>query len=108
MANSAKTLTQAKYNEQPGVLGHLRSIQTKVNFGADYAAAVLPRITARELGLAEIAVVIANGAASTGASVDPQIAADRSYVELKLWNGTTAIGTTDQNATTANLTILGH
>lgn len=111
MANSAHTAVDHVYLNQPGNVGKLRSKRTTITFGADYAAAVLPLITAAELGLKDVAAVIPEGGCSgtaVGATVVAAFAADRSNFTLALFNGTTAIGTVDESATTVNLLVLGH
>lgn len=111
MANSAKTLTEAPDRAQIGNIGRLRSRRTTVTFGADYAAAVLPLITANEVGLSEVLAVIPEGAASGTAAGDSVVAAittGGASFTLKLFNGATAIGTVDESATTIPLLILGY
>lgn len=114
MANSAKTVTLEKYNKQPGVLGRMRVVRAKVAFGADYAAAVLPLITAASLGLSEIDAVIVEGAAAgtaAGASVLPALTTAGGpsvSFTLALFNGTSAIGTVDESGTTCQILVLGY
>lgn len=111
MANSAHTYTEAADRAQIGNIGRLRSRRGTVTFGADYAAAVLPLITANEVGLSEVLAVIPEGVAAgtaAGASVLPAITALGPSFTLKLFNGTTAIGTVDEALTTIPLLILGY
>lgn len=117
MANSAKTVTLEKYNRQPGTWGRLRAVRAQVTFGADYAAAVLPLLTATQFGLGEVdAVIVEGGAVGTAAGasvvVAPVSPTAATYpctsFTLKLFNGTTAIGTVDESATTVQITVLGY
>lgn len=110
MANSAHTTALKTYREQPGTVGRLRAVRATITFGSDYAAAVLPLITAKELGLFEVFAVVPEGAAAgtaAGASVVVAPATDKSNFTLKLFNGTTAIGTVDESGTTQDILVLG-
>lgn len=114
MANSAKTIALKTDRNQVGNIGKLRSRRVTVTFGADYAAAVLPLITAKSLGLAEVIAVIPEGAAAgtaAGATVVVTINSTTGTsgqdFTLKLFNGTTAIGTVDESGTTIDLLVLG-
>lgn len=117
MANSAVTVTLEPYNRQPGVVGRLRARRAKVTFGSDYAAAKLPLLTAGQFGLSEIDAVIVEGAANgtavgAGVAVAPVSPTAATYpctsFTLALFNGTTAIGTVDESATTVQITVLGY
>jgi hypothetical protein len=111
MANSAVTVVDQPYNTLPGNIGRLRSRRVKVTFGADYAAAVLPLITAKQCGLTDVFAVIPEGGASgtaIGALAIPAIAAGFDSFTLALFNGIVPIGTVDESATTVNLLILGR
>lgn len=115
MANSAHTTTHKIDRDQPGTVGRLRARRAKITFGADYAAAVLPLMTAKEFGLSEICAVIPEGAAAGTAAGATAVVAINSTAgtsgqdfTLKLFNGTTAIGTVDESSTTIDLLILGH
>lgn len=111
MANSAHTVTPKPYNDQPGTVGRMRAVRATITFGADYAAAVLPLVTAASLGLAEISAVIPEGAAkgtAAGASVVVAITTGGASATLALFNGTTPIGTVDESDTTQDILVLGH
>ena len=108
MANSAHTLVEKPSTAEVSRIGTKETRRVKVTFGADYAAAVLPLITNKELGLQTIHAVIPEGQASTGAGVVVAKATDGSSFTLKLFNGTTAIGTVDESATTIELLVLGN
>lgn len=114
MANSAKTITFEKTDNQPGTIGKLRAKRVKVTFGSDYAAAVLPLITAASLGLGDVRAVIVEGAAAgtaAGASVLPALTTaggPSSSFTLALFNGTSAIGTVDESGTTCQILVLGY
>lgn len=115
MANSAHTYVEKHYNDQIGNLGTKKTRRGTVTFGTDYAAAVLPLITAQELGLTEIRAVFIEGTAAgtaVGASVQAIVNSGATTqgldMTLKLWNGTTAIGTVDESATTVDITVLGN
>ena len=114
MANSAHTTTLEKTDGQLGTVGKLRAKRAKITFGSDYAAAVLPLIKASEFGLGDVRAVIVEGAASgtaVGASVVPALTTaggPSSTFTLALFNGTTAIGTVDESATTCQITVLGY
>jgi hypothetical protein len=114
MANSAHTTTIEKDRNQFGNLGKLRTRRAKITFGSDYAAATLPLITAKELGLSEVLAVIPEGAAAgTAAGSSVVVAINTSTgtsgqdFTLKLFNGTTAIGTVDESGTTIQLLVVG-
>jgi hypothetical protein len=115
MANSAHTTTFKTDRDQPGTVGRLRARRVKITFGADYAAAVLPLITAKELGLSEVCAVIPEGAAAGTAAGATSVVAINSTTgqagldfTLKLFNGTTAVGTVDESSTTQDILVLGH
>lgn len=116
MANSAHTYAEKHYNDQVGNVGTKKSRRGTVTFGSDYASAKLPLITAAELGITEVkAVIIESGTAAgtaIGASVQAVINSGASTqgqdFTLQLWNGTTAIGTVDESATTVDITVLGN
>lgn len=111
MANSAHTTTSKTDRDQTGVLGKLRTGQATITFGSDYAAAKLPLILASELGFSEVTAVVPLGAAAgtaAGASVVAAITAGGASFTLALFNGTTAIGTVDESATTQDVLVLGH
>jgi len=111
MANSAHTTALASDRDQPGTVGRLRARRATITFGSDYAAAVLPLITAAELGLSEVIGVVCEGPASgtaVGDSVVPAITAGGASFTLALFNGATAIGTVNESATTVPLLVLGH
>lgn len=110
MANSAHTTAGTTDRDQAFTVGKLRARQAKITFGSDYAAAVLPVITANELGLAEVTAVIPTPASGTavGCSVVPAIATGGASFTLALFNGATPIGTVDESATTVQLVVLGH
>lgn len=108
MADSAHTTAARAYPHQPFTVGKLRSRRVTVTFGADYAAAVLPRITAGELGLSEVVAVLPEGAAAgTAAGASVVVTNNKTDFTLKLFNGTTAIGTVDESGTTIDLLVLG-
>ena len=109
MANSAHTWTEKKYNGQIGNVGTKKTRRGTLTFGSDYAAAVLPLITADELGLATVhAVIVEAGSSSIGHNVVPVVATGGPSFTLALYNGTSAIGTVDESATTVELTIIGN
>ena len=108
MSNSAHTLVEKPYNSEVGRIGTKESRRCLVTFGADYASAVLPKITAAELGLEVVHAVIPEGTASTGAAVKVAKSTLGDSFTLALFNGTTAIGTVDESATTIELLILGN
>lgn len=112
MANSAHTTVQVADQIQLGPIGRNMTRRCTITFGADYAAAVLPLITADELGLSQVTRVIVEGAAhgtAAGAGVEAVIdtVGPGTNFTLKLWNGTTAIGTVDEHLTTVDLTVFG-
>lgn len=116
MANSAHTYVEKHFNDQIGNLGTKKTRRGTVTFGSDYAAAVLPLITAAELGLTEVKeVLIENGGAvgtAVGANVVAVINSGASTqgqdFTLALFNGTTPIGTVNEAATTVDITVLGN
>lgn len=111
MANSAYTVTDEPFNAQLGNVGRLKTRRVKVTFGADYAAAVLPLVTAQACGLSEVfAVNVETPASGTavGATVVPAITTGGASFTLALFNGTTGIGTVDESATTVKLLVLGR
>lgn len=111
MANSAHTTAMKADRDSPMVVGKMRARRATITFGADYAAAVLPLVTANELGLSEVCAVIPEGAAAgtaVGANIGVAITTGGANFTMKLWNGTTAIGTVDESATTADIFVLGH
>lgn len=108
MANSAHTLVEKSANAEVGRIGTKETRRVTVTFGSDYAAAVLPKITAKELGLQVVHAVIPEGITSVGHTIKVAKATDGSSFTLALFNGTSAIGTVDESATTAELLILGN
>jgi hypothetical protein len=111
MANSAHTTTIKTDRDQAGVIGKLRTKRATVTFGSDYAAAVLPLITAAELGLSEVIAVIPEGSAkgtAIGDSVAVAITTGGASFTLALFNGATPIGTVNESGTTIDLLVLGH
>ncbi len=111
MASSAHTVTVKSYNGQVGNVGTKKTVRATITFGSDYAAAVLPLVTADELGLSQVHSVIPEGQAAgtaVGAGVVVAKATDGSNFTLALFNGTTAIGTVDESLTTIDVLILGN
>lgn len=117
MANSLNTVSIEKYNAQPGTWGRLRAKRAKITFGSDYAAAKLPLFTAGQFGFGEVDAVIIEGAANgtavgAGVAVAPVSPTAATFpctsFTLALFNGTTAIGTVDESATTVQITVLGY
>lgn len=109
MANSAHTWVEKPYNAQIGNVGTKRTRRGTLTFGSDYAAAVLPKITADEVGLATVhAVVVEQGCTSIAHNVVVVKSTGDDSFTLALFNGTSAIGTVDESATTVELLIVGN
>lgn len=106
MALTTATAVDAASGKQPGTLGRLKARRVTVTFTSGYDSATGVTLTGRSVGLNEIIAVIPEGPASTGAGVGTLSIASGN-VALKLWNGTTAVATSDQSATTAVVLVLG-
>ena len=108
MANSAHSTSIDSFQKQIGRVGKQETVRAVVTLGSDYAAAKLPLFTADEFGLNNITgVIIKDGSSNVGHNVVPSLAADGGTFTLTLYNGTTAIGTVDESATTVALIVLG-
>jgi hypothetical protein len=111
MANSAHTTALEPFERQVGRVGKQATVSATITFGSDYAAAVLPLITADELGLSVVnRVVVESAAAGTahGATVVVAITSGGPSFTLALFNGTTAVGTVDESLTTVPITVYGN